>query len=321
MQPTDTTRWTRRRVLQSAGAALTAAAVAQQVHANQTTKPAARPTLCLFSKALQNRPAGELPRMLTELGIEAVDLTVRPGGHVLPERAADDLPRAHEQLRAAGIAIPMITTAITDATEDHAETILATAAKLGIRFAKIGYYPYDDLHKIHATLANVRARLKDVAALCKRHGMAAGFHNHSGNNVGAAMWDVWELIRDQDPAAIGSYFDLGHATAEGAVYGWRIGLNLMISRIVIVGVKDVGFGKNDRGGWKTTWGPLGEGMVRFDEAFRRLKEHGFTGPISLHVEYGPYASPVGSEEDRRNLEYIRHDLAFARKALAKADLV
>jgi len=39
------------------------------------------------------------------------------------------------------------------------------------------------------------------------------------------------------------------------------------------------------------------------------------------VEYGPYASPVGSEDDRKNIEFIRHDLAFARKALAKADLV
>jgi len=312
---------TRRRVLRSAGAALAAAAVTRSAGADQTSRPASKPSLCLFSKALQNRPAGELPRMLAELGVEAVDLTVRPGGHVLPERVKDDLPRVHEQLRSAGIAVPMITTAITDAAQGQAETILATAAALGIRYAKIGYYPYGDLHKIHATLADARGRLKDVAALCRRHGVVAGFHNHSGNNVGAAMWDVWDLIRDQDPTAIGSYFDLGHATAEGAVYGWRIGLNLMISRIVIVGVKDVGFGKNDRGGWKTTWGPLGEGMVRFDEAFRRLKEHGFTGPISLHVEYGPYASPVGSEEDRRNLEYIRHDLAFARKALAKADLV
>ena len=30
------------------------------------------------------------------LGYDAIDLTLRPGGHVLPERVAEDLPKAAE---------------------------------------------------------------------------------------------------------------------------------------------------------------------------------------------------------------------------------
>jgi len=312
---------TRRHLLQAAGVAATAGVLPATPRAAAASQPVGKPALCLFSKALQNRPVDALPAMLHDLGIDAIDLTVRPGGHVLPERVADDLPRAYELLTAAGIAMPMITTGITDADKDHAEAILATAAKLGIRYAKIGYYHYGDLHKIPATLADAGSRLRDVAALCKRYGLTAGYHNHSGNFVGAALWDVWDLIRNLDASAIGSYFDLGHATVEGGYGGWRIGLNLLISRIVILGLKDMRFGQDPKKGWIPDWGPLGEGMVRFDEALKRLKEHGFAGPVSLHVEYGAYTSPVGSEEDRKNIEYIRHDWAFARQAIKKAKLL
>ncbi len=55
--------------------------------------------------------------MIAESGFRAVDLTVRPDGHVLPERVEDDLPRAVETLRRSGLTVPMITTAITDAND------------------------------------------------------------------------------------------------------------------------------------------------------------------------------------------------------------
>ena len=134
---------------------------------------------------------------------------------MLPERVADDLPREHELLRSAGVAVPMITTGIVDADKDNAEAIITTAGRLGIRYAKLGYYPYGDLHHIQETLADVKARLRDVAALCRDHGVQAGFHNHAGSTVGAALWDVWELIRDLPADVVGSYFDLRHATVEG----------------------------------------------------------------------------------------------------------
>ena len=40
----------------------------------------------------------DLGRAVKDTGFDGVDLTVRPGGHVLPERAADDLPRAIEAI-------------------------------------------------------------------------------------------------------------------------------------------------------------------------------------------------------------------------------
>jgi L-ribulose-5-phosphate 3-epimerase len=279
--------------------------------------PDRRPRVCLFSKPLQNRDVDGLADVLGELGLDAVDLTCRPAGHVLPERVADDLPRAHERLVQAGIDIAMLTTAITDAGQGHAEDIVRTAAALGIRHAKLGYYPYRDMRAIGPTLADTKARLKDIAALFAQHGVQAGFHNHSGGNVGSAMWDLAQLL-DELPPSIGSYFDLGHATVEGGNSGWRIGLNRLLPRIVMLAVKDAGWERaGDR--WRPRWGPLSQGAVRWKEAFADLKQAGFAGPISLHVEYGQHGPP-GSDADRALLTHIRRDLAFLRDQLQAARL-
>ena len=74
-----------------------------------------RGTLCLFSKLLPDLPAGELGRALAALGFGGVDLTVRPGGHVVPERAAVDLPPFLAAVREEGLEVPMITTGLLSA--------------------------------------------------------------------------------------------------------------------------------------------------------------------------------------------------------------
>ena len=71
---------------------------------------AARPMVCLFSKHLVKLHYSELGGVLNAMGFEGCDLTVRQGGHVLPEKAPADLVRAIESLRGEGVEVPMITT-------------------------------------------------------------------------------------------------------------------------------------------------------------------------------------------------------------------
>ena len=309
----------RRDFLRTAGAVTAAVATA---HGAETTdkQKSTEPVPCLFSKPLHNRKFEDLPPLLHELGIKAVDLTCRPKGHVLPERATEDLPKAVERLRKNGIAVPMLTTGILDADQDHAEDIVKTAASLGIQYAKLGYYMYGDLKRIPQTLADVKRRLTGVADLFKQYGVHAGFHNHSGKFVGSAMWDVWQLIQDLPPEAIGSYFDIRHATTEGGLSGWAIGMNLLISRITMVAVKDFLWAKHPKKGWYPENVPLGAGMTRFAPAFRRLKEANFTGPIAMHMEYGEHTPPVGSDADKANLQAIRNDMKTLNELLTEAGL-
>jgi sugar phosphate isomerase/epimerase len=265
-----------------------------------------RPPLCLFSKHLPKLNYAELARTVKQMGFDGVDLTVRAGGHVLPERAAEDLPRAAEAIRGQGLAVSMITTGLISASDPAARPTLATAGRLGVPFFKLGYWQYPAGVSIDSRIAEVR---RDVAALVtmgREYGVAAGYHNHSGNYVGAAVWDIRSIIGDMDPKWIGYYFDPCHATAEGGEGGWQISLRMALARIKMVAIKDF-FWEKRAGKWEMRMCPLGEGMVRWPEFFAALRTAGFNGPISMHVEYEP------ADESA-----IVRDFAFLRKQVNTA---
>ena len=119
-----------------------------------------------------------------ELGFDGIDLTVREGGHVEPERVQEDLPKVAKIVRAAGLEIPMITAGIVDADSPHAEAIIRTASEAGIPRYRWGWFSWSDNKKVpdlsnfHASierpsglLINVPARL---AELKKRVGDVGG---------------------------------------------------------------------------------------------------------------------------------------------------
>jgi sugar phosphate isomerase/epimerase len=266
-----------------------------------------RPALCLFSKHLPKLNYAELARTVKQLGFDGVDLTVRPEGHVLPERAAEDLPRAVDTIRAQGLAVPMITTGLTSPSDPAARPTLETAGRLKVPYFKLGYWQYRAGVSIEARLAEVRRDASGLVAIGKEHGVAAGYHNHSGNYVGAEVWDIRSIIGDMDPRWIGYYFDPCHATAEGGEGGWRISLRMALDRIKMVAIKDFYWEKR-AGKWEMRMCPLGEGMVRWPEVFAALRAGRFTGPISLHMEYEP------ADE----MAAIARDFAFLRKQVDAA---
>src|ERR1051326_815794 len=124
--------------------------------------PARRSPLCFFSKRLPELKYDELGKWRHDAGFDGVDLTVRAGGHVLPERAAQDLPRAVDAIRARGLQVPMITTELTSAADPSARPILSTAAQLKIPYFKLGYWRYTG-----NPLSDVQKAASDVRALAE----------------------------------------------------------------------------------------------------------------------------------------------------------
>lgn len=250
--------------------------------------------LCVFSKHLAGPPLAETARRLRAMGIGAIDLTVRPGGHVEPGQVADALPRAAEELGRHGVRIAQLTTNILDAHAPDTRPILQTAAGLGIRFYKLGYWLYSEFGTLRKLRDEAHAQLRDLAALNLELGVQAGFHNHSANCLGASLWDIDHLLADLPPAAVGLYFDPAHATIEGGSDGWKMGLDLLQERVVMLAVKDYRWVEN--GGYagarrfRVQWGPLEDGNVLWGETLRYLQRIDFDGPISLHSEYqGPHS--------------------------------
>jgi sugar phosphate isomerase/epimerase len=270
--------------------------------------------ICLFSKHLPAMDWTRLAQAVKKLGFGGVDLTVRPGGHVQPERATEDLPKAVAAIRAEGLSAPMITTALTSAHDPTAKPILSTAGKLSIPFYKPGYYKYS-FADVRGELQKAMDDFRSLTELSKQNGVQCGFHNHEGY-VGAQLWDVAQTIDQLDPKWIGYYFDIRHAVAEGGGAGWKIALNLIAPRIKMIAVKDSYWEKSSKG-WRQVNCPLGQGMVDWKAYFKALRQANFQGPISLHLEYEiPGATTAAQEEN--TLAAAQRDLEFLKATIQDA---
>lgn len=278
--------------------------------------------ICIFSKHLQWLNYSDMAETAAKIGFDGIDLTVRPQGHVLPERVADDLPKAVEAVREAGLEVNMLTTTITDPRDPHTEAILKTASQLGIGYYRIGYLPYKDSLGIADNLKEYIPQLRELAEMNKQYNIHGAYQNHSGTNVGAPVWDLWILLKDIDPRWLGCQYDVKHATVEGG-YSWPLGLKLLNSHIKTTDIKDFHWIKKD-GKWRVKYVPLGEGMVDFKTYFELIKQYGISGPISIHFEYPLGGADKGVKEltieKEKVTEAMKKDLMVLRRWLKEADL-
>jgi L-ribulose-5-phosphate 3-epimerase len=264
-------------------------------------------TFCLFSKPLPELGWSDLGRAARDAGFDGIDLTVRPGGHVLPERAVDDLPRAVDAIRAQGLTVPMITTELTSATSPLARPLLEAAARSGVGFFKAGYWRYSESPDVRAQVNAAGVAFEGLAALARECGIQMGIHNHAAY-IGAALWDIAPAMDRLDPRWAGYYFDPRHAVAEGGAGAWKAATHLVAPRLKMVAVKDCVWEKAAEG-WRIENCPLGEGLVDWGWVGTALREARFSGPISIHLEY---TTPAGT---RHTVEAVSRDLAFARRFL------
>jgi len=234
-----------------------------------------RGTLCFFSKPVPQLSWPELAETAKSAGFDGVDLTVRGGGHVRPERVTIDLPQAVKAIRAFGLQVPMITTELLRADDPTAEPILSAASKLSIPFLKPGYYQYRFVNVL-AELAEAGEKFRALVELAGRYGVQVGYHNHDGY-IGAPTWDMARVIEPLDSRWCGYYFDLSQATTEGGVGGWKIAANLVMPRLKMIAAKDFVWKQVRQGRWEAENCPMGQGMSHWREFIQTLAQSDFHG--------------------------------------------
>lgn len=284
-----------------AGVATTAMAATVPATAQSPEK---RPTfeLCAFEKFIQNLSYDDLADTLAELGFQGVEATVRRGGRIEAADAEEKLPRLHEALAKRGLAITVMTTDLLRADDPVSQKVISTAASLGVKRYRTGFFRYHPAQPILEQLDQWKPQVKELAAYNREQGIQGLYQNHSGANyVGGTVWDVHYLIRDLDPQDFGIAFDIRHATIE-ANLSWSVLYRLVKSHIGALYVKDF-----VRQGRKVAHAPLGSGV---DPAFfKQFVKDRLDVPVSLHVEYLPKA---GIEA---NVEALRSDLQTLKKWL------
>jgi sugar phosphate isomerase/epimerase len=292
-----------RRVLLAGGAALCASAA--------DDKPAGgKLKVAIFSKHLQFLQGDALAAGAADIGFDGIDITVRKGGHVEPERVRQDLPKLFTTIRQHGLEVPMITTDIVDTQSPYTEDILKTMAELGIRHYRWGGFKYDAERPLAQQLEDLKPRVAKLAAVNSRYKVSAMYHTHSGLGVvGASIWDLHIILKDFDPGAVGVNYDIGHATVEGGFGGWINSFRITGPHLRGVAVKDFLWTKDAKGNWKASWTPLGKGMVHLSQFFAMLAAARFSGPLQLHFEY-----PLGGAEGgKTSLTIPREEVTAAMK--------
>lgn len=241
-----------------------------------------------FTKPIQDLSFEETARVASEVGWDGIELALRAGGHVLPERVEDDLPKLVSALRARGQEVLVIATDVRG-PDAVSQRVLRAAAREGIRLYRTGYFRYRDGVSIPKQLAEIRAELVDLAAFNKEASVTGLMQNHSGNGyVGSAVWDLHTLLEQFDSRQLGVHFDIGHATVEAGL-SWPTNFALVQDRVGAVIVKDFTWSRTPGRGGSPEWCPIGQGMVQ-PRFFALLKASGFSGPITMQYEY-PFENP------------------------------
>lgn len=276
----------------------------------------------IFSKHLQFLDYKGMADAAASLGFDGVDLTVRKGGHVQPEKVEDDLPRAIEAIENANLRHEMMATDVNNSKEQIHRNVLKTAAALGVKYYRLGYVNFIEEVSIPDRLVELNQQMKQLAAFNNELGIAGTYQNHSGIRVGAEIWDIYHLLKDIDPDQLGCQFDIRHAVVEGG-QSWANGLRLIAPQINSLVLKDFVWAKGRFGRWEVKNVPLGEGMVDFLAYFKMIKDLKIDVPVCIHYEY----DLGGVEHGATKLEgmkasdiykAMKKDLQFAKKIWLEA---
>ncbi len=270
--------YTRRQFLGTAGALTLCNWLSPALHAEPMKNP-----IAVFSKVYQELKLNfeQSAEITAEAGLDGIDCSVRPKGEILPERAADDMPLYAEALARHKVQMLLITTAILDTKSPNAESILRTAKKLGIHYYRIGYWQHKPEVSRNVLVDNIKAQLRDLAAMNREIGVCAVYQNHSSRNkakayAGDDLNEMYDIMKDFDPAQIGVAFDLGHAIITHGDE-WTSHFERLKPHIKIAYIKDVKRGEG--------FLQFGHGEFGKTDFFSRLRKINYSAPFSMHIEF------------------------------------
>ncbi len=283
---------TRRRFLEVAGTTAAALNASRLLSGDESAGSGAEtsmPPVAVFGKIFQELKLDfqQSAQVTADAGLDGVDCAVRPKGEILPEQSAEQLPRYADALARRKLRLLLMATEIRGVDSPHAREILSAGKKLGVGDYRLGYWLHQPEVPAEKLRAEIRSRLKELAAMNGELGVCGLVQNHSswsGKGRGPAGGDLdelYDLVKDFDPRRIAVAFDLGHAII---VHGdaWRPRFEKLKPHVRVVYVKDV-----QR---PARFVPFGQGEFGRSGFFPMLARMNYRAPLSMHIEY-PWAPP------------------------------
>jgi sugar phosphate isomerase/epimerase len=265
--------------------------------------------LTVFTKPWMD-PLPALADTVAGLGLQGVELPVRPGYQVTPETAAAGLPAAARTLAARGLQIRSIAGSIDEAT-------IAACGEAGVPMIRI-CVAVDPAVGFRATVDDHRRRFDALLPALERHGVAIGVQNHSGAQIGSAA-GVLHLIEKYDPKHVCAVLDMAHCGVAGEPTA--LAVDILAGRLRLANFKSAYQRRltapEEDAVYKVHWTTHQHAAYSWRDFVQALRKTGFTGPFCLPAEY-THPSGKGQRMGDEVLPFLRDDIAYLKGLIAEA---
>lgn len=268
--------------------------------------------LSVFTKPWSDSIEAVADRMV-RLGVQGIELPIRPGYQVAPDNVAKTLPNAVKALGAKGLKIYSVAAPLDDA-------IITACGDAGIPILRtmVGF----DLSKKSAKAAidDARKRYDELIPLLDKTGVSIGVQNHSGYSVGSAM-GLLHLIEKYDRKHVCAILDMAHCGVAGEPTD--VCVDLLWDRMPnLVNFKNayrerVNGPEEDEAVYRTHWTTGRQGAFSWSGLVNELRKRKFDGTFVLPGEYSdPRGEPQRMGDDV--LPFLATDVAYLKGLVAAA---
>lgn len=264
--------------------------------------------ITVFTKPWAAKGLESLADFIREIGLDGVELPVRPGYQVTPETVGAGLPRAAKVFRDRGLQITSIA-----ASAD--KTMIAAAGEAGVPIIRI--MANIDMNKGYRASVDGYRRLFDTLLPdLERHGVTIGVQNHCDYFVGSAV-GLMELLRGYDPRRVGAVLDPAHCALDGEPEDMAV--DIAWSGLVLVNLKNAYWQRLTTAGqeseWRKYWSTGRTGLCSWSAVLASLSKRGWKGAYCLSAEYTGLEGPGDLKEDDA-IPHLRDDIAYLKSLLA-----
>jgi len=245
----------------------------------------------------------DLPKLahhVKSMGFDGVEIPVRPGFQVEPDRIEKDLPKAAHIFADHGLRIGSIAGPTTP------QTVAACAAANVPMIRTIVKVPPNVSY--FDQMASAFAILDTLAPMLEEHGVTVGIQNHCYREVSSTM-GLRHLVEHYDPKIVAAVMDVGHCGLAGEPPD--LAIDILWSHLGMVNFKNAYWQRvsppEKAARFECYWTPGAEGMADWQAYARELVRRGYQGDICLSAEYNEEAAV-----DR----LTRADLLLARSLFA-----
>ncbi len=261
--------------------------------------------ITVFSKPWK-RSIPQLGEKLASLGVDGLELPVRPGYPVTAENMQVELPKAVAELKKFGLTVCSVAS-----TKDEATIAACGAAGVPILRDAIAI----DMTKGYLRSVDDHRRLfESLIPSLERNHVTLGIQNHCDHFVGSAIGLI-HAIGDFAPHHVGAVLDVAHCGLDGEPEDMAI--DIAWSHLIMVNLKNAfrmrTNGPETAARWRTWWTTGKHGFASWRNTAALLQAHNYAGPICLTAEYSEI--PGGEAEDGI-IPLIKEDIEYARSLFA-----